>query len=250
MTPIGLLTLAGLGYGAYYVMSHRRPMAQNGCPDGYHRMPDGTCMPNEQMPGYTPGAAAYNPPGWDALLGTYQACIYGHCSAGDCAKLQAYFDTLGAETSDEQAWIDARKREVAASCPAMAIPQLPDLFGLQDKYQDQFDRCFAGQCSTSEIQALATALTGEALGLSLDYPGPAGTIYTAVSSLRQQTGVAGVSGRVPHVGNCGCAECQASAGHEDEEPCCEACARGVGACACTRATEEDEYVPSVRGGGT
>jgi hypothetical protein len=235
MTPIGLLTLAGLGYGAYYLINRKPTYSAQDVSDAASR------------PGYMPGPAAYNPPGWDALLGTYQACIYGHCSAGDCSKLQAYFDTLQAETADEQAWIDARRREVAASCPAMTIPQLPDLFGLQDKYQDQFDRCFSGQCSATEVQALATALTTEAIGLSLDYPSASGAIYTAVSSLRQKTGVAGVSGS-PHVGNCGCAECQAAAGQEEEEPCCEACARGVGACACMRATEEDQYVPSVRGG--
>jgi hypothetical protein len=234
MTPIGLLTLAGLGFGAYYVVSHRGP---NGAAPR-------SSLPGS--PGYTPGPEAYNPPGWAELLGTYQACVYGHCSAGDCAKLNAYLDTLDAETDDEQAWIDARRTEVARSCPAIAIPKLPDVFGIADRYQDVYNRCFTGQCTPDEVLFLTNALTGEALKYALDYPTVSTSIYNSVSSLRQETGVAGT----PHVGNCGCAECAAkAAGAEDDEPCCEACAKGVGACACSsirQQTEEEQPYTSGR----
>ncbi len=259
MTPLGFLTLAGLGYGAYYVATHRKPTPVDGtCPEGWHYMSDGTCMRNEDMPGgtYTPGAAAINPAGWDEMVATYQAIIYGHGSALDCQRLLAYIDRLEPENAAEREWIAARRAEVVNACKAGPVsvespPPLPAW--IPDALASQFNSCWLYlNCSISDFNSL----TGQLTNIIQNYAGmvPASQTqetYNAISSLTDryvQNGIAVAGlGIAPHVGSCGCESCQAAAGAEEEEPCCEACARGVGACACSRSKEEEAYQPTVRG---
>jgi hypothetical protein len=132
------------------------------------------------------------------------------------------------------------------------------------QWQDELNRCWAGDCSSTEVNTVIRALDSAAsfyAGMipNQDYE----TIRYAASALsaKQNQLSYGTQG-APHVGNCGCAQCQANAQAvgDDEEPCCEACAQGVGACACNErnpfeenicqvpvAAETSPYVPTVRG---
>lgn len=252
---ITLLGLAALGGGVYYLASTRKKYPVNGqCPEGYHLMPDGTCMRDDDpsMSTYKPGPDAYSPPGWDALMGKYQAAIYGNASLGDCQELLGYFDSLEAETQAEADWIAARQTEVNQACSRNLAPA-PTLPSVVSQWQDELNRCWAGDCSSTEVNTVIRALDNAAsfyAGMipNSDYE----TIRYASSALSAKQnqlsyGTYGTSGEQPHVGNCGCAQCQmnAQAVGDDDEPCCEACAMGTGACACSERNPFEENICQV-----
>lgn len=249
-----LLGLAMLGGGVYYLVSRKpSPDKYGNCPEGYHRMPDGTCMKNEDMPGYTPGADAYSPPGWAELLGTYQAAIYGHATPGDCARLQDYLDSLQGENASEDAWIEERKREVNVACAlgptpvASNPPVLPSW--IPPNLVNGFNYCWSTlSCGdTADVVNAITAVIENYTGLVP--PEQAQQAYNALNDLQRRyanigdamraRGIGRFSG-APHVGDCGCASCAAKRDGvgQDEEPCCDACAAGVGSCSCSMQSQQ------------
>ncbi len=251
-----LLGLAALGGGVYYLASTRKKYPVNGeCPAGYHLMPDGTCMSDDDPAmktapgGYTPGPGGYSPPGWDALQGTYQSVLYGHGSLADCQRLLGYFDSLEPETQAEANWIQERQSEVNTFCAHQysAAPTLPSVVS---QWQDELNRCWTSQCSQTEVNMVIRALDSAATFYQGMIPGDQiQTIRYASSELNNIQNMFATQG-VPHVGNCGCAQCQiqddrmAQMIGQDEEPCCAACAaKGTGACSCTERNPFEEPSP-------
>lgn len=250
-----LLGLAALGGGVYYLASTRKKYPVNGeCPEGYHLMPDGTCMsdddPSMKNASYTPGPGGYSPPGWDALMGTYQAAIYGHASLADCQRLLGYFDSLEPETQAEANWIQERQTEVNTACAHQysAAPTLPSVVA---QWQDELNTCWTNKCDSITVTNIIRALDSAATFYSGMIPGDQiETIRYASAELSRIQNMYAVSG-TPHVAGCGCASCQQMTG-QDEEPCCEACARGTGACACSERNpfEENACQTPVTAGAT
>jgi hypothetical protein len=190
------------------------------------------------VPDYLPGNLPNVPPGWDEMVGLYQAAIYGQASRGDCTKLLAYIDSLQGETDQEDDWIAARRDEVRIACSEMypdePVPQLP---GIAAYLQDALTRCWALQCSSTEVTELLRQLESVATFYSGQVPAEQiMTLRNASSVLNDRYNrVAGVAGA--HVGNCGCEECQRKE-EESVGACCEECATGVGACSCNKQKPE------------
>jgi len=267
MTPMGLIALAGLGFGAYYLATRKEGGSLTPVPLGSHRMPDGSIMSDTEMP---EGAPVPLPPGEVAapapesaqevldpeMIALYQTCIYGHCSEGDCNRLLGYINSLIPQTAEERQWLLNVKADVTAACAAGPVnvdspPELPDFAAY---LQDRFDKCWTQGCSEAEVIALAAEMASVATFYSGVFPQDSASLRTTrteflVHMFGPPIGTAGTR----HVGNCGCAACMADpseddvstmsamTGHDDDEPCCEACARGVGACGCSSMQDEERY---------
>jgi len=92
---LGAAILGG-GVAAYYVTKRKeqpKPAPGGLCPPGFHLMPDGTCMPDAQMP-RIPSVPPLTPvgqsvPDWvpDDLVSRYNACWTLGCSTEDYNRL-------------------------------------------------------------------------------------------------------------------------------------------------------------------
>lgn len=237
-----ILTLGALG-GAAYLYKKK----DDGAPEGMHRMPDGTLMPDTEMPGaYQPGGA--EPWGQipDEILKKYQSIIYGHGTAQDCTDVLSYIDRLEPETQAETDWLGNVRSQVTAACEQGAVPvasnppALPDW--IPDWSQNGFDFCWNAITTGSpcDVQAVVDTIT-PIIERYRGFVAPEQTrqAYSALAALQDRYGVAGVREKIAHVGDCGCASCEAKRVGHDEEPCCAECAaKGVGSCACQQVQDE------------
>ncbi len=222
-----LLLYGGLAAGAYYVATKAK-----GSPEGYGGTtpPDGVRQPLDEN-----------------MLALYQSIIYGHGTPGDCVTLLEYIDHLSPENQAEEDWLAQVRADVTHACEAGAIPvasnppTLPAWF--PDALVTQYNDCWASlNCDIDQI-------SGAMISIVNNYAGMVPSSQTQQANLaiiELQQRYASVSGKRPHVGDCGCAKCAAERVGEDEEPCCEACAlKGVGACSCQQ--QEDERMQYTGG---
>ena len=233
MASGGKLLLGALlvGGGAYLYNEHRKKNPVNGkCPADYHLMPDGTCMKDSEMPNNVPGGRVV-PPGWDEMVGLYQAAIYGQASLLDCQRLLSYIGSLKGENAEEDQWIKDRETEVINACKAQHPDEPPPVLpSIVSQWQGRLNTCWTTYCPTTEVNEIIRALDSAA---SFYYGQITNDDYQAIRDAsaalsRRQNALAGTAG--VHVGDCGCDECKAQkAGY-----CCADCAAGVGACSCNK----------------
>lgn len=245
-----LLMLGGLGAGAYFVFRPKAvPLnADMTCPPGYkraNRWGEEVCLEDGGKPAGMPDTADGSEP-WgvipDDIMAKYQSIIYGHGTPNDCKDVLEFIDHLAPETQAEEDWLATVHSQVTTACAtnvslATNPPPLPAW--IPDSLVADYIGCW--QRVDCDINAISGALLNN---INAMYGMVSSTelnlAYDAINAL--QARYAGAVSGLPHVGDCGCAACREENVGQDEEPCCEACARaGVGSCSCQQQALEDQY---------